>query len=80
VESGSDTLGIIFEQSNKEVVDLIRKSDIVIGKGQANFYSIYDNADKIRGTAISLMFTKCSIVSRIFGYEKKIGVACIVKE
>ncbi|MGB9894515.1 MAG: damage-control phosphatase ARMT1 family protein [Thermoproteota archaeon] len=80
VESGSDTLGIIFEQSNKGVVDLIKKSDTVIGKGQANFYSIYDNTDKIRGTAISLMFTKCSIVSRIFGYEKKIGVACIVKE
>lgn len=80
IESGSDTLGIIFEQSNKEVVDLIKNSDVVIGKGQANFYSIYDNADKIKGTAISLMFTKCSIVSRVFGYEKKIGVAYIVKE
>ncbi|MEM3258161.1 MAG: ARMT1-like domain-containing protein [Thermoproteota archaeon] len=80
IESGSDTLGIIFEQSNKEVVELIKNSDIVISKGQANFYSIYDNADKIKGTAISLMFTKCSIVSRIFGYKKKIGVVCIVKE
>lgn len=80
IESGSDTLGIIFEQSNKEVVELIENSDIVIGKGQANFYSIYNNANRIKGIAVSLMFTKCSIVSRIFGYEKRIGVAGIIKE
>lgn len=80
IESGSDTLGIIFEQSSKEVVELIENSDIVISKGQANFYSIYDNIDKIKGVAISLMFTKCSIVSMIFGYKKKIGVVYVIKE
>lgn len=77
--SGSDTLGIIFEQSDPKVIDLIKTADIVIGKGQANFYTLYDKIDELKGNVVSIMYTKCDLVSKIFGSNKNGGVVHVLK-
>jgi len=78
IHSGPDTLGIIMEEISQELLDALESSDLVISKGQANFYffSRYPNVTK--APVVCLFTTKCAPVSRYFKKSGKIAVAKII--
>lgn len=75
--AGPDTLGISFEEMSDELRDALRSADLVISKGQANFYVFSEHREEIPGDLVYLLRTKCDPVSGFFGHSGKIGVASL---
>jgi uncharacterized protein with ATP-grasp and redox domains len=81
IVSGPDTLGVSFKEMTTECKSALRNADVIIGKGQANFYVLSEfGADFPDADVISLFVTKCKHVSRAFGTEEKVNIAAIIKE
>jgi len=74
IPSGPDTLGISFEEMSLELKQALMEVDLVIAKGQANFYAFSENRSKIRGAVASLFTSKCDVVSRLFDRTGKINI------
>jgi len=75
--AGPDTLGISFEEMSDALKDALRSADLVISKGQANFYAFSERRDEIPGDLVYLLRTKCDPVSNVFGGQGKISVAAL---
>ena len=59
----------------------LENADVIITKGQANFYVLSEFGMEFpNATIISLFVTKCDLVSDIFGLKGKVGIAAILKE
>jgi hypothetical protein len=79
--SGPDTLGISFKEMTEECRTALENADVIITKGQANFYVLSEFGMEFpNATIISLFVTKCDLVSDIFGLKGKVGIAAILKE
>lgn len=79
VTTGSDTLGLLLTEASQDFQDEMKKADIVIGKGQANFYTLSTYRTKFQSKVISLFRTKCDCISSLFGKKGKIGIATIIE-
>lgn len=77
--AGPDTLGISWEEKSKDLTDALDEADIVIAKGQANFYVFSEYKEQIPGNIFCFFTTKCDIVSSIFGFKGKINLAVQLK-
>lgn len=75
--AGPDTLGISFEEMSDALRDALQSADLVISKGQANFYAFSEHRDEIPGDLVYLLRTKCDAVSSVFGGRGKISVAAL---
>jgi uncharacterized protein with ATP-grasp and redox domains len=81
IVSGPDTLGISFAEMTAECVDALNKADVIIAKGQANFYVFSEFGERFpRAAVISLFSAKCAPVARLFGHEGKINIAAVIRE
>ncbi len=80
ITTGSDTLGVILSEASEDFLEEAKKADIVIGKGQANFYTFSTFRSRFPGKVVSLFRTKCECISSVFGKKGKIGIATLVKE
>jgi uncharacterized protein with ATP-grasp and redox domains len=80
VLAGPDTLGISFEEMSDELKKEIEQADMIISKGQANYYEFSKHFNEIKGKIINLLRTKCDIVSKKFGKSGKLGLAVILRE
>ncbi len=81
--SGPDTLGISFQEMTNECKIALENADIIIAKGQANFYVLSEfGMDFPHAAIICLFVTKCRHISRLFKQtdEDKIMVATVLKE
>jgi len=79
--SGPDTLGVSFSEMTDEFYDVLCHADVIIAKGQANFYVLDEFGNRFPHAAIiSLLVTKCRHISNYFGQEGKVSVASIIKE
>jgi uncharacterized protein with ATP-grasp and redox domains len=79
--SGPDTLGVSFKEMTDECKSALDNADVIIGKGQANFYVLSEFGMQFpKATLISLFVTKCRHVSRFFGKDGKISIAAVIKE
>jgi hypothetical protein len=79
--SGPDTLGVSFKEMTDECKDALARADVIIGKGQANFYVLSEFGKNFPNAAIiSLFVTKCKCVSRQFGHEGKVNIAALLKD
>ena len=77
-EAGPDTLGISLEEASPRLLDEIARADLVLTKGQANFYVAYGNRADL-GTAVAcLLTTKCDLISEKFGTSKRLSLATVV--
>lgn len=63
VETGSSSLGIVFEECSPEFRGVFRRAGVVLSKGQAN-YETLDEADR---TVFFILRAKCPIVARELG-------------
>jgi len=77
--AGPDTLGISWKEKSEDLTDAISEADIVITKGQANFYVFSEYKEEIPGNIFCLFTTKCDPVSSIFGFKGKINLAVQLK-
>jgi hypothetical protein len=79
IVAGPDTLGISWREMSPELRAAIAEADVVLGKGQANYYVLSEHAAEIPGRVVSLLRTKCDIVSGEFGLTGKVSVATVLK-
>ena len=81
IVSGPDTLGVSFSEMTDEFYASLKNADVIIGKGQANFYVLHEfGAQFPQAAIISLLVTKCRYVSGYFSQEGKVSVAAIIQE
>lgn len=77
--AGPDTLGISWEEKSAELTEAIEKSDLIISKGQANFYLFSEYYKQIKKPIMCLLTTKCPYVSGFFGKTDLISVAKLLE-
>ncbi|KAF0245219.1 MAG: hypothetical protein FD180_1766 [Planctomycetota bacterium] len=79
IVAGPDTLGISWREMSRDLREAIASADVVIGKGQANYYVLSEHKDEIPGRVVSLLRTKCDYVSGEFGLKGKVSIAAVLK-
>lgn len=78
--AGPDTLGISLDEMSEELKQAFEEKDLVLVKGQANYYVFSEYVKSYNKPIISLLSTKCMPVSNRLGYNKIINVAQILKK
>jgi hypothetical protein len=79
--SGPDTLGVSFKEMTDECKNALRNADVIIAKGQANFYVLSEFGMQFpNAVLISLFVTKCRHVAGLFGQKEKVNIAAVLKE
>jgi len=76
--AGPDTLGISLHEMSSELKEAFQIADLIIAKGQANYYALTEYNSKVPGKIACLFRTKCEIVSNDLGETGKINVAKIL--
>lgn len=79
ITTGSDTLGLILAEASQDFLHEMEEADIIIGKGQANFYTLSTYRSNFPREVVTLFRTKCDCISSLFGKKGKIGIATIIK-
>ena len=76
--AGPDTLGISLNEMSAQLKQELQTADLVIAKGQANYYALTEYRSKVPGTIACLFRTKCEIVSNELRETGKINVAILL--
>lgn len=76
--AGPDTLGISLNEMSDQLKRELQTADLVIAKGQANYYALSEYKSKVPGEIACLFRTKCEIVSNELGETGKINVAILL--
>jgi hypothetical protein len=76
--AGPDTLGISLDEMSYELKEALQTADLIIAKGQANYYALTEYRPKVHGEIACLFRTKCEIVSNDLGETGKINVAVLL--
>jgi uncharacterized protein with ATP-grasp and redox domains len=78
-EAGPDTLGVSMEEASPRLLEEFAKADLVITKGQANFYLAYGHREAIAASVACLLTTKCEVISEKFGTKRRLSLAVVVE-
>ncbi|MEA1940135.1 MAG: ARMT1-like domain-containing protein [Candidatus Caldatribacteriota bacterium] len=76
--AGPDTLGISLHEMSPELKKAFKNADLVIAKGQANYYALTEYNSKVSAKIACLFRTKCEIVSNDLGETGKINLAILI--
>jgi uncharacterized protein with ATP-grasp and redox domains len=76
--AGPDTLGISFEEMSEKLEEELRRADLIIAKGQANYYVFSEHKDEVNCPIVCLFRTKCQTVSGVFHAAENINIATIL--
>jgi len=76
--AGPDTLGISLNEMSDQLKRELQTANLVIAKGQANYYALSEYKSKVPGEIACLFRTKCEIVSNELGETGKINVAILL--
>jgi uncharacterized protein with ATP-grasp and redox domains len=63
IETGSSSLGVVFEECSPEFLDVFGNAGVVLSKGQAN----YETLDEVQRPVFFILRAKCPIVARELG-------------
>ncbi len=77
ISSGPDTLGVSWEEMSSALRKELKEADLIVSKGQANFYVLSEHRAEIGCPIVYLLRTKCSPVSLLFGSDRQGGVAAL---
>ncbi len=75
IVAGPDTLGISWEEASPELQEALRNAQLIIAKGQANYYVFSEHRAKLRGEVFCLFTIKCQPVADVLGIQPKQAVA-----
>ncbi len=78
ITTGPDTLGMTFEEMSGEFRDEVARSDLVLGKGQANFYAFCQYRNEFPKNVATLLRTKCNVINRLFDGTENISIAALI--
>lgn len=67
--AGPDTLGISLDEMTPELAEALKMSDIVISKGQANYYVLTEYIESNPATVVFMFSNKCDPVAERFGLK-----------
>jgi hypothetical protein len=76
--AGPDTLGVSWAEMSTELRAALQGADLVIAKGQANYYVFSEHVGELGARVACLLRTKCPVVSRRFGHEGPVNVAVLL--
>lgn len=76
--AGPDTLGISLEEMTEELAAALKESDLIISKGQANYYVLTEYLEKNNARITFLFSTKCEVVSEKFNLTGKKNIVLVV--
>jgi uncharacterized protein with ATP-grasp and redox domains len=76
--AGPDTLGISWKEMSEDLKNAIKEVDLIVCKGQANFYVFSEYKKELKQKIVCLFRTKCSVVSQIFGKKENINIALLI--
>ena len=78
--AGPDTLGISWEERSVELGEAMEWADVILAKGQANYYVFSEYSGELQAPVVCLLSTKCRLVSGKFGEELLINVAKLLSQ
>ena len=76
--AGPDTLGISLNEMSDQLKRELQTTDLIIAKGQANYYALTEYRPNVPGQIACLFRTKCELVSNDLGETGKINVAILL--
>jgi hypothetical protein len=76
--AGPDTLGISLNEMSDQLKRELQTTDLIIAKGQANYYALTEYRPNVPGQIACLFRTKCELVSNDLGETGKINVATLL--
>ncbi|HMD69202.1 MAG TPA: ARMT1-like domain-containing protein [Chitinivibrionales bacterium] len=81
IVAGPDTLGISLSEMSRELSSALLHADLVIAKGQANYYVLSEYGARYPKATIACLFTaKCNSVWKTFGCSGKASIAAIIQK
>ncbi len=76
--AGPDTLGVSFSEMSPELTAVLASADLVITKGQANFYVFSAYRDRVAGKVFALFTIKCEPVARVWNVPARSMIAAFL--
>ncbi len=73
VSNGDDSLGTVLSRTSDTFNKVYKGADVIISKGQANYESLSEQADK---NIYYMLMTKCNVIARYIGVPQK-SLICI---
>ncbi len=79
--TGPDTLGLPLDEMSAAVRAELEQSDVVISKGQANYYACSELVHELPAHIVCLLRTKCSVAAKSLGLDRpRANVAVLLQE
>jgi damage-control phosphatase, subfamily I len=79
--AGPDTLGISFSEMSRALSSGLSRADLIIAKGQANYYVLSEYATRYPKATIACLFTaKCNSVWKTFDCSGKASIAAVIQK
>ena len=73
--AGPDTLGVSFAEMSPELQELLATADLVITKGQANYYVFSAYRERVPGKVFGLFTIKCEPVASVWNVPSRSMIA-----
>jgi len=70
VSTGTDAASIFLDEIDKEIIELIKSSDIIIAKGMAHYEYITEIEESLNIPIIYMMKAKCEPIAEATGVER----------
>jgi len=77
IEAGPDTLGISFEEMSPALKKALTGTDLILSKGQANYYVLSEHRQEVNAPIAYLIRTKCDLVASEFGQKGRVSIAAL---
>lgn len=74
IQAGPDTLGISWEEASPELSQEMQRAQLIIAKGQANYYVFSEHRASLPGEVFCLFTVKCQPVADVIGVQPKQAV------
>jgi hypothetical protein len=78
--AGPDTLGVSFTEMSPDLAEALDSSDLVIAKGQANYYVLSEHWRQVRARVACLFTIKCDAVAAKCGASRRASIAIFLRE
>lgn len=80
IKAGPDTLGISLEEMTPELAEALLQADLIIAKGQANYYVLTEYLEKNKANVVFLFSTKCDVVAEKFNLSGKVNIVQMIEK
>jgi uncharacterized protein with ATP-grasp and redox domains len=67
--TGPDTLGLPLDEMSPAMGDELRQADVVLSKGQANYYACSEMVSSVSADILCLLRTKCLVAAQSLGLD-----------